>query len=128
MHVASKYSTWFWCDTNDSNIVMNGDMVDSVADFLDNASDDDLKMDENGGLTSKHMKSLENLYRKFEGYCEELAVFGFNSAGKTLNSSGSSCLRNCVNMDSNLLSLSKRLESNHVSRLNTLNSWRFCSF
>ena len=51
------------------------------ADFLDNAGDDDLEMDEHGGLTSKHMKSLENLYGKFEGYCKELAVFGFNSAG-----------------------------------------------
>ena len=60
---------------------MNGDMAVSVADFLDNAGDDDLEMDENGGLTSKHMKSLENLYGKFEGYCKELAVFGFNSAG-----------------------------------------------
>ena len=38
-------------------------------------------MDENGGFTSKHMKSLENLFRKFEGYCKELAVFGFNFAG-----------------------------------------------
>ena len=56
-------------------------MAVSVADFLDNAGDDDLEMDENGGLTSKHMKSLENLYGKFEGYCKELAVFGFNSAG-----------------------------------------------
>ena len=56
-------------------------MVVSVADFLDNAGDDDLEMDENGGLTSKHMKSLENLYGKFEGYCKELVVFGFNSAG-----------------------------------------------
>ena len=27
------------------------------------------------------MKSLENFYGKFEGYCKELAVFGFNSAG-----------------------------------------------
>ena len=59
---------------------MNGDMVVSVAEFLDNAGDDDLEMDENGGLTSKHMKSLENLYRTFEGYCKELAVSGFNSA------------------------------------------------
>ena len=69
-----------------SNIVnnlseMNGDMVVSVADFLDNAGDDDLEMDENDGLTSKHMKSLENLYGKFEGYCKELTVSGFNSAG-----------------------------------------------
>ena len=58
---------------------VNGDMVVSVADFLDNAGDDDLEMD--GGLTSKHMKSLENLYGKFEGYCKELSVFGFNSVG-----------------------------------------------
>ena len=58
---------------------MNGDMAVSVADFLDNAGDDDLEMDENSGLTSKHMKSLENLYGKFIGYCKELAVFGFNS-------------------------------------------------
>ena len=59
---------------------LNGDMVVSVAEFLDNAGDDDLKMDENGGFTSKHMKLLENLFGKFEGYCKELAVFGFNSA------------------------------------------------
>ena len=60
---------------------MKRDMVVSVAEFLDNASDDDLEMDENGGLTSKHMKSLENLFGKFERYCKVLAVFGFNSAG-----------------------------------------------
>ena len=40
---------------------MNGDMVVSVAEFLDNAGDDDLEIDEDGGLTSKHMKSLESL-------------------------------------------------------------------
>ena len=60
---------------------MNGDMVVSVAEFLENAGNDDLEMDENGGLTSKHIKSLESLFGKFEGYCKELAVFGFNSAG-----------------------------------------------
>ena len=60
---------------------MNGDMVVSVADFLDNAGDDDSEMDDNSGFTSKHMKSLENLHGKFEGYCKELAVFGFSSAG-----------------------------------------------
>ena len=43
--------------------------------------DDDLEMNENGGATSKCVKSLENLFRKFEDYCKELAVFGFNSAG-----------------------------------------------
>ena len=60
---------------------MNGDMVVSVAEFLDNAGGDDLEMDENDGVISKQMKSLENLIGKFEGYCTELAVFGFNSAG-----------------------------------------------
>ena len=49
-----------------------------VDEFLDN---DDLEMDENDGVTSKCMKLLENLYGKFEGYCKEVAVFGFNSAG-----------------------------------------------
>ena len=29
---------------------MNGDMMASVAEFLDNAGDEDLEMDENGGL------------------------------------------------------------------------------
>ena len=27
------------------------------------------------------MKRLEKLYKKFEAYCKELVVFGFNSAG-----------------------------------------------
>ena len=31
---------------------MNGDMMVSVAEFLDNAGDEDLEMDENGRLTS----------------------------------------------------------------------------
>ena len=43
--------------------------------------DDDLKLDKNGGVSSKRLKSLENLLGKFEGYCKELAVFGFYSAG-----------------------------------------------
>ena len=34
-----------------------------------------------GGVSSTRMKSLENLFKKFEDYCKELAVFGFNSAG-----------------------------------------------
>ena len=40
---------------------MNGDMG-TGANFLDDGGDDDLEMDENGGVTSKHMKSLENLF------------------------------------------------------------------
>ena len=35
---------------------INKDMVVSVAECLDNAGDDDLEMDENSGLTSRHMK------------------------------------------------------------------------
>ena len=54
---------------------MNGVMVD---EFLD---EDDLEMDENGGVTSKHLKSLKNPSSKFKGYCNKLAMFGFNSAG-----------------------------------------------
>ena len=49
-------------------------------DMVDD-DDDDLEMDENGGASSKHLKLLKNLFSKFEGYCKELAVFGFNSAG-----------------------------------------------
>ena len=30
---------------------------------------------------SEGMKKLDKLYKKFEAYCEELVVFGFNSAG-----------------------------------------------
>ena len=46
----------FDADERDNLSEMNGDMVVSVADFLDKAGDDDLEMDEDGGLTSKHMK------------------------------------------------------------------------
>ena len=59
----------------------HGDMRVKVADFLDNGGDADFEMDENGDVTSKHTKSLENLFGRFGGYCKELAVFGFNSAG-----------------------------------------------
>ena len=52
---------------------MNGDMV-TGANILD-GGDYDLQMDENGGVSSKHMKSLGNLY------CNKLAVFAFNSTG-----------------------------------------------
>ena len=65
------------------------------------------------------MKSLENLFGKFEGYCKELAVFGFNSAGYNIKLKKIICLKNCVNMVSNLILLSKKLESILVSRLNT---------
>ena len=93
------------------------EMVRLEEDMVDD--DDDLEMDENGGLTIKHMKLLENLFGKFEGYCKELAVFGFNSAGCDIKLMKSICLKNCANTDSNLILLSKRLESIHASRLNT---------
>ena len=55
--------------------------VQEMVRLQEDMVDDDSEMDENGGVTSKHMKSLGNLVSKFEGYCKELTVFGFNSAG-----------------------------------------------
>ena len=58
---------------------MNGDMMVSVADFLDNVDDDDLEIDENGGLTSKHMKLFENLLLKVivkNWLCLDLILLG----------------------------------------------------
>ena len=46
---------------------LNGDMVVSVAQFLDDAGDDDLEMDENAGVSSKHMKSLETFLESLKG-------------------------------------------------------------
>ena len=48
-------------------------------DFLDD--DDDVEMDNDDNVTSEGMKRLEKLYKRFEAYCKELFVFGFNSAG-----------------------------------------------
>ena len=58
--------------------------VREVVRLQEDMDDDDLEMDESGGVSSKHLKLLENLFSKFEGYCKELAVFGFNSAGYDL--------------------------------------------
>ena len=81
--------------------------------------DDDLEMNENGGVASKHMKSLEDLFRKFEDYCKELAGFGFNSAGYDIKLIKKiSVLRIFANMENNPISPSKRLESIHASSLN----------
>ena len=55
--------------------------VQEVLRLQEDMVDDDLEMDENGCVSSKRLKLLENLFGKFEGYCKELAVFGFNSAG-----------------------------------------------
>ena len=43
--------------------------------------DDDEEMDNDENVMSEGMKRLEKLYKKFEAYCKELVVFGFNSAG-----------------------------------------------
>ena len=55
--------------------------VQEMVRLQEDMVDDDSEMDENGGVTSEHMKLLKSLFLKFEGYCKELAVFGFNSAG-----------------------------------------------
>ena len=34
-----------------------------------------------GNVMSEDMKKLEKLFKKFEAYCKDLVVFGFNSAG-----------------------------------------------
>ena len=49
-------------------------------DFLDD-DDDDVEMDNDDNVTIEGMKRLEKLYERFEAYCKELVVFGFNSAG-----------------------------------------------
>ena len=92
--------------------------VQEMVSLQEDMVDDDLELDENGGVSSKHMKSLENLFKKFEDYCKELAEFGFNSAGYDIKLIKNICLKNCVNTDSNLISPSKRLESIHTSELN----------
>ena len=56
--------------------VSNGAGVDSL-----NGSDDDVEMDDDDNVVSEGMKRLEKLHKKFEAYCKELVVFGFNSAG-----------------------------------------------
>ena len=49
-------------------------------DFLDD-DNDDVEMDNDDNVTSEGMKKLDKLYKRFEAYCKELVVFGFNSAG-----------------------------------------------
>ena len=48
-------------------------------DFLDDDDDDDMEMDNDNNVTSEGMKKLDKLYKRFEAYCKELVVFGFNS-------------------------------------------------
>ena len=47
---------------------------------------DDLIKDKKGKVISTTLlKELEKVSARFESYCGELPVFGFNSAGMTLN-------------------------------------------
>ena len=52
----------------------------AVDDFLDDENDD-VEMDNDDNVMSEGMKKLDKLYKRFEAYCKELVVFGFNSAG-----------------------------------------------
>ena len=45
------------------------------------AADDFLDDDNDDNVTSEGMKKLDKLYKRFEAYCKELVVFGFNSSG-----------------------------------------------
>ena len=48
--------------------------------FLDD-DNVDVEMDNDDNVTSEGMKKVDKLYKRFEAYCKELVVFGFNSSG-----------------------------------------------
>ena len=48
---------------------------------LEELMNDDVEIAEDGSITSEQLKVLEKLYGKLKGYCQELGVFGFSSAG-----------------------------------------------
>ena len=48
---------------------------------LEELMNDNVKIAEDGGISSEQFKVLEMLWGKFEVYCQQLGVFGFNSAG-----------------------------------------------
>ena len=48
---------------------------------LEELMNDDVEIAEDGSITSEQLRVLEKLYGKLEGYCQELGVFQFNSAG-----------------------------------------------
>ena len=52
--------------------------------FLDD-DDDDMEMGNDDNATNEGMKKLDKLCKRFQPYCKELVVFGFNSAGYDLN-------------------------------------------
>ena len=49
-------------------------------DFLDD-DNDDVEMDNDDNVVSEGVKKLDKLDKRFEAYCKELVVFGFNSSG-----------------------------------------------
>ena len=53
----------------------------AVGFFDDDEYDDDVEMDNDDNVMSEGMKKLDKLYKRFEVYCKELVVFGFNSFG-----------------------------------------------
>ena len=60
------------------------EMKEAELEWLDEVNQEELMNDDveiaDGGITSEQLKVLEKLYGKLEGYCQELGVFGFNSA------------------------------------------------
>ena len=53
---------------------------DNAVDFyVYGTSEDDVEVDDEGNNDSEYLKKLKSLYKHLEGYCLELAVFGFNS-------------------------------------------------
>ena len=62
---------------------INGDMVVLVAEFLDNTGD--LEMDENSGVSSKHMKSLENFFESLKGMVKNWRCLDSIQLGMTLD-------------------------------------------
>ena len=93
--------------------------VQEMVHLQEDMVDDDLEMDENGGVTSKRVKLLKNLVGKFEDYCKELAVFGFNSAGYDVKLIKKFLFKELCKQGEQPNFTIKKLESIHVSRLNT---------
>ena len=87
-------------------------------DFLDD-DDVDAEMDNDDNVTSDGMKRLEKLYKRFEAYCKELVVFGFNSAGYDIKLIKKFLFKELCEHGQQPLSLSRNPESIPASRLNT---------
>ena len=90
----------------------------AVGNFLDD-DDDDVEMNNDDNVTSEGMKRLEKLYKRFEAYCKELVVFGFNSAGYDIKLIKKLLFKELCEHVNNQILLSRNLESIPVSRQNT---------